>query len=188
MEKTIKYVDSASKATLWQFKQVIDTGDVRYLLLLDSYEDFPECDIDKLTIAWYNIYDEWSTIVGGNRSDIFLIKQKQITLLTLQYEQGQIAMRMLKLFPVKELIDEVNAFGYEIDPDNFDKTYEKAKTQLTKLKHKISLIKTESKVDEEPQDFDSMIVSLEKFQGYAFDDGMKVKKFANIYKKYKDAG
>ena len=56
---------------------IINSNDVRYLIIQDSYDDFPEVDTAELELAWYNIDREYSEIVGGNRADLWLLKQKQ---------------------------------------------------------------------------------------------------------------
>ena len=55
---------------------VINSGELRYLLILNNYDILPEFDQELLTQAWYNIYNEFSETVGGNRADLWLMKQK----------------------------------------------------------------------------------------------------------------
>ena len=76
-----------------------------------------------------------------------------------------------------------------IEVDDFQKTFEKAYTRLMRMKNQINIFQKEQEKDENAKDpsLDELIVTLEKFQGYQFNEKkMSVKKFANIYKKYKD--
>ena len=182
----LNHSKSSDEATLWQFQKVIDTGDVRYLLNLDSYDDLPDVDMEPLTIAWGNIYAEFSEITGGNRAELFLTRQKRLVFLKVQYEQWSIILRMVEILPHPDIIKEANEFGFNIDLKDFKATFQKAKSKHIKLKHQISIIEKDEEVDEKPMDFDGTIVQLEKYQGYHFDPKMTVKKFAHIYKQYKD--
>lgn len=187
-EQKIKHAESANQANLWQFKMVINSGDVRYLLILDDYEELPDVDLEPLSTAWYNIYNEFSESVGGNRSDLWLLKQKRLVSLKFQYELGSIALRVVQSLPHPDTIEIAADQGYVIDPNNFAASFEKAYTQLMKLKNQISAIENEQKQEEVTGDMDGLITALEKHQGYQFDETtMTVKKFAAIYKSFKDA-
>lgn len=190
-EKALKFSENISQASLWQFKKVVETGNVKFLLKLSDYDEMPECDTQELSDAWYEIYAEFSEIVGGNRADLWLVKHKRLILMKLNYEIGCTILRVVQLHPVPETLEAAKVHGYIIDPDNLKKTFEKAYTKLMRLKTKISIIEKESKQDEEQtekEDFDGLITTLEKYQGYQFDEHkMMVRKFANIYKNFKDA-
>ena len=186
----LKYSENTNQATLWQFKMVINTGDVRYLLILDDYDEIPACDAELLFNVWHSIFAEWSEIVGGSRSDLWLVKNKTLTIMKNDFERQSSLMRILKIYPHPDIIGLTREEGFVIDPENFDVTYEKAYTRLMRLKNQISIKEKEKEAvsDEKPEDFDRLIVTLEKHQGYQFDEHtMTVKKFANIYKTYKNA-
>lgn len=192
--KALKFSENISQATLWQFKKVVETGNVKFLLKLNdliAYDELPECDTQALSDAWYGIYSEFSEIVGGNRADLWLIKQKRLIMMKLNLEIGSTILRVVQMYPVEETIEAAREFGYFIDLDNLKPTFEKAYTKLMRLKTKISVIENESKQDEEEtgkEDFDGLITTLEKYQGYQFNEHtMMVRKFANIYKNFKDA-
>lgn len=169
----------------------METGNVKFLLILNDYDELPDCDTEELSNAWYGIYSEFSEIVGGNSADLWLVKHKRLMLMRLNYQIGTTILRVVQLCPVKETIEAAKVYGYMIDPDNLKETFEKAYTKLMRLKNKISIIDNESKQDTEEtgkDDFDGLIATLEKFQGYQFNEQtMSVKKFANIYKNYKNA-
>lgn len=183
----LKHVKNTNQISLWQFKMVINSNDVRYLLILDNYETLPEVDTVQLENAWYDIYHEFSEIVGGNRSDLWLLKQRQLIFMTNKYEIDASLLRVIKEFPHPELLELTKEFGYEITLDDFEKTFEKAYVKLMRTKNQIKSTKKElDKRQTKKEDFDGLIVLLEKFQGYQFNEQtMTVKKFANIYKAYK---
>ena len=89
------YTESASHANLWQFKHVIETNDVRYLLVLDDYKVLPEVDTTELDGAWFEIYSGFSDIAGGGRSDLWLAKQKRAMLMEYEYDVGARVLNML---------------------------------------------------------------------------------------------
>jgi len=160
----------------------VETGNVKFLLKLKNYDELPECDTQALSDAWYNVYSEFSEIVGGNRANLWMIKQKRLIMMKLNFEIGSTILRAVQVYPVEETLEAARVHGYFIDPDNLKPTFEKAYTKLMRLKTKISVIENESKQDEK------LITTLEKFQGYQFNEHtMMVRKFANIYKNFKDA-
>lgn len=189
--KELRFSENINQATLWQFKKVVETGNVRYLLILEDYDDLPVCDTDELSKAWYNIYTGFSEIVGGNRADLWLVKRRRLVSMKLNFDLGAIVLRTVQLYPCQETIDAANEFGYEIDLNNLNPTFEKAYTKLMRLNHQIKTIENDSKQDAEEterEDMDGLIATLEKFQGYQFDEHkMTVKKFANVYKNFKNA-
>ncbi len=188
--KNVTYSENSSQASLWQFKTVIETGDVRYLLILDNYDEFPECEIDVLSDVWNKIYKEFSDIAGGNRADLYLVKVIRLTTMQLDLHRHSIILDMVKVLPLPDVLEEAAKEGYIIDVANFEKTFEKAYTRLMKLKREIDINAKQKERDEEEkedQSLEPLIADLEKFQGYQFDEyKMSVKKFASIYKKYKD--
>ncbi len=187
--RAVRYSENSVQATLWQFKTVIETGDVRFLLILDNYDELPEFDIKLLTTAWHEIYQDFSNVAGGSRADLWMVKVKRLTSMQMDFQRHSSILRVIEMYPVQDLVDEAKEDGYAIDLDDFDKTFEKAYTRLMKMKNQINIFEKEQAKDEtKDQSIEGLIVELEKFQGYGFDEHkMNVKKFANIYKKYKNA-
>ncbi len=185
-----KVAKTANEVTLWQFKMVINNDDVRYLLILDSYNELPDVDVAELELAWYNIYREYSEIVGGNRADLWLLKQKQFISMKLEYEIGACLLRVIKEIPHPELLEMAEKFGFFIKIDDLEKTFIKARAKLVRLKNKIVTTEKEmSKTEDEKANLDPLIVMLEKHQGYQFNEHeMTVNKFANIYRSFKIKG
>jgi hypothetical protein len=185
----LKYSANIDQANLWQFKNVIAKGEVRFLLKLSDYVDeWPECDLEELSNAWFNIYSQFSEIAGGNSADLWLVKRRRLVSMKLNHQLGSVVLRAVQVHPVKETIKIANECGYFIDPDNLEATFEKAYTKLKRLENKILTIENDSKEETKTDDLEGLIATLEKHQGYQFDEReMSVRKFANIYKNYKDA-
>jgi len=190
-ETDYTYTKNSSQTNLWQFKTVIETGELRYLLRLENYDSLPDFDLSLLASAWAEIYKEFSEAVGGNRADLWLLKVKRLTTMQIQFNLHTVLLRAVENLQHPELVQICNDNGYAITLDDFDKTFEKAYTQLMKKKAHISIFEKEAAADKDEQtpDLDDLIVTLEKFQGYQFNEKeMSVKKFANIYKKYQSDG
>jgi hypothetical protein len=164
---------------------VQNTGDVRYLLYLDSYEELP--DINLLD-QWHGIYEEWSDIIGGNRSGLNIIKIKMLIAAKHKFNYQMTLLNTVKTLPVPELTDLLKGEGYKINPDNLKESFHVIYGKLMRQKAQIEIDEKEE-IKEESGDFEAVIVAVEKFQGYHFDeDKMTVRRFANIYKNYKDDG
>ncbi len=187
--KGVKYSQNTTQTSLWQFKTVIESGDLRYLLKLKNYDELPEFDIGELTYAWHNIYQEFSDIAGGSRADLWMVKVKRLTTMQMDYSRHETILKFIEKYPFPDIIEEATKEGYAIDINNFAKTFEKAYTRLMRLKNQISIERKNQEPEEkEEAGLDDLIVTLEKFQGYQFDEEkMNVRKFANIYKRFKDA-
>ena len=183
------YSENASRLNLWQFKQVIETGDVRYLLVLDDYEELPDVDTTTLTTVWFDIYSGFSEVTGGGRAELWLAKHKNIIYMEKQYNSEALLLNMLDKLRHPEMVEAIAELGYIIDLKDYDKTFAKARAKLVRLKNQLKSEKSAREKEREEEgetDFDSLITTLEKHQGYQFDEyKMSVKKFANIYKQYK---
>lgn len=169
---------------------VIETGDIRYLLILDDYSEWPDCDVDLLADIWNQIYKEFSDIAGGNRADLYIVKVIRLTIMQLDFQRHSTILNLVKQFPFPDCIEVANEEGYKIDINDFKVTFEKAYTRLMRLKNRIDIeVKQKERDEKEETDnsLEPLIADLEKFQGYQFDEHkMNVKKFASIYKRYKD--
>lgn len=186
-KKDIKYCATTSQVSLWQFKQVVETGEVRYLLILDDYETLPEFDLAVLNDVWFNIYQEFSELAGGHRSDLWLMKQARLTALKFQYEADASLLRVVSQFPHPEVLKAAKEFGYVIESDNYADGMRTAQAKLNKIKGQIREQENQLKGDEEKPDLDKLITTLERWQGFQFKKKKtSVKEFAIIYKSYKE--
>ena len=105
-----------------------------------------------------------------------------------QYNAEARLLNMLDKMRIQEMVDMIAEIGYFIDLKNYDKTFAKARAKLVRLKNQLKSEKEKRKNEKEEEgttDFDALITTLEKHQGYQFIElTMSVKKFANIYKQY----
>lgn len=187
--RSYEFTDDITQVSLWQYKRVIETGDVRYLLILNDYKQLPEYDVQELTSVWLSIYDEFSEIIGGNRSELHLMRHKQLAMNRHRYMVESHILSMIQRFPEDELIDLAKDFGYHISLDNFKPTFEKAYTRLMRLKSKIKKDEQQMAQRTDRPDIDGLITTLERFQGYQFNEKeMTLQKFANIYKAFTNDG
>jgi hypothetical protein len=181
----IVYYASIEEATLYSFRKVIETGDYNYLV----YEGKANQEHEEiLTEAWFNIYDEFSRVIGDSSFQLsfsedkrIIQKEHKIALLSLVYD-------FLNRWPEPKLAEIIKNYGFRFDFS----TEEKYKASLQRLyseieKMKLQLKKPQQEEQTKDNNLDLLITELEKFQGYGFDErAMTVKKFASIYKRFKD--
>ena len=182
-----KFSTDADNCSLWQFKKVQDTNNVKYLYILTDYSELPESE-EGLTDAWFNIYSEWSNIIGGSRADLTILKHRRSIAMKQMFNVHTIMLNAIETLPIQELIDLFNEEGYRVSLDDYENSIKAARSKLNKKKAQIELDeKNEDKGKKE--DFDSLISLVERFQGYGFNQKeMSVKLFAHIYKNYKEDG
>ena len=109
---------------------VINSNEVRYLLILDDYDELPEYDMNVLNDLWITIYAEFSEVVGGNRAELWLLKQKQLMFQKMKYEMDASLLRVIQELPHPELLEQAKEFGYVIELDDFQGTFEKARISI----------------------------------------------------------
>lgn len=184
---TQRYSNNIDTCTVWQFKMVQNKKDLRYLLIDIDYLELPEADTAVLSDAWEEIQKGWSDILGGGRADLALLKQKRIFAMKQIFGYHAKLYESLQILPLPELVKQFNGEGYKVDIRDFENTMKLAYGKLMKKKAQIEML--EPKIEEEEVDFDSVIVALEKAQGYGFNEKeMTVRKLANIYKQLKEDG
>ncbi len=166
---------------------VQNKGDVRYLLRLKDYDTLPEVEQEELLDVWYDIYKEYSDIAGSKKADMALLKEKRLAAMRHMYNYHTILLNAVANLPIPEMVELVNEEGFKIDLKDFDRTWKAARSKLLKKKAQIELEENNNTEDDQGADFDSLIVAMEKEQGYGFNQKeMTVRHFANIYKNYKD--
>ena len=182
---TPKYSSDIDNCNLWQFKQDQKTGETRYLYKLKKYDELPE---KELLDQWYDIYEQWSEVIGGNINDLSVIRNRRMIALKHLWNVHASLLRAVATLPVPEMIEIANEEGFNIDINNLEETLKFANGRLQRRKAQIE-IEEGPEEKQEKADFDGLIIELEKFQGYEFNEKkMTVRKFANIYKKYKEHG
>ena len=167
---------------------MIETDDLRYLLVLDDYEELPDVELTELTLSWHRIYEEFSGSAGGNRSELYLAKQKSLIGLKFKHDIDASIIRVLAQHPNDELIELAEECGYSMDKKDLQGSIDRAVAKIKRTKKDIERAQKDMQTDDEKPDFDALVTSLERFQGYQFNEReMTVKKFANIYKAQRDA-
>ena len=183
-KKLLKVSLNIDQCNVYQFKMVHISKDLRYLYKLKDYEELPEAT-EELQQAWTDIYNEWSKIVGGNKADLAFLKQKQQFARKYNFDYEITLYRMLGKLPIPELVEQFNELGYNVQIKDYEASMKGAYGKLMKKKAQIEM--QEKKPIEGSIDFDSLITTLEKEQGYGFDEyKMTVRKLATIYKQVKD--
>lgn len=104
----------------------------------------------------------------------------------IQFIRQSSLLDCIQTLPVQELIDLFNEEGFKVDKNNLSQSVKVANGKLMRQKAQID-IEEKDNIQEETGDFDSVIVAVEKYQGYGFNEKeMTVRKFANIFKQYKN--
>lgn len=193
--KELKYYGSSKEATLFSFRNVIETGDVRYLLILDDYKELPDIDDDmqdKLMGVWDSINDEFQKASDSSGSELRFAEQKRLTAKRLKLGYLSITLAHIAKFNDEEVAEELKDDGINInfdDTESFNRSIQKAISTLNRMKLQLKQAeRTMETGDDESGDINELISELEKFQGYEFRDEMKVNKFFSILKRYKDHG
>ena len=157
------YAENASQVNLWQFKQVIETGDVCYLLVLDDYEKLPDVDTTKLLTVWFDIYSGFSEVTGGGRSELWLAKQINILYMEYQYNAEARLLNMLDKLRIPEMVEMIAELGYIIDLKDYDKSFAKARAKLVRLKNQLKSEK-EKRKKEDPLGIDPDWMTDEEYK------------------------
>ena len=167
---------------------VIETGDYNYLV----YEGDPnDVDLIDLADAWFTIYGEFSKIIKDTSLELMFSELKRLEAKKLRIHLHKWLVNFLSKYPEEEIIKELESEGYKINTDTQEKYYESLQRVVSQIKKAELQVRLAEKDQNKKQDqnFDILITELEKFQGYGFNEKeMTVKKFASIYKRYKDDG
>jgi len=167
---------------------VIETGDYNYLI----YEGDPnDVDLIDLADAWFTIYGEFSKIIKDTSLELMFSELKRLEAKKLRRHLHKWLVNFLSKYPEEEIIKELESEGYKINTDTQEKYYQSLQRVVSQIKKAELQVRLAEKDQNKKQDqnFDILITELEKFQGYGFNEKeMTVKKFASIYKRYKDDG
>ena len=185
----LKVSDSIDECTVYQFKMVHNKKDLRYLIKLRDYENLPDVDEKQLFEPWEKILNEWSEVVGGNRAGLALLKERRLYAMKQMLDVELIVLKAVANLPVPEMVQEANDLGYKIDPANIHESIQRAYGKAMKKKAKIEIEEKNQAKEESDEGIDGIIVSLERHQGYGFNQKeMTVRHLASIYKQVKADG
>lgn len=191
--KELRYYESTKEATLFSFRRIVETGDVRYLLILNDYSTMPDVSdelSEKLNEAWSNIYSEYSDIVDSTEYELKFSEQKRLLAKRHKITYISQIIAFVSQYPDPELLELLKDEGFTINANDADTFSESLNRAIGKLNREYLILKrSDKKEDVKEVNFDELITELERFQGYAFDEKTTtISKFASIIKRYKENG
>lgn len=189
--KDLRYYEGSDRATLFSFRGVVETSDIRFLLILDDYDTLPDIDEQlraKLSEAWFNIYTDFSKKIEDSGASLRFAEEKRLTAKRFKIEYLSTIVTFLASYPEKVVADTIrDELNINTEAKDYEAEIKKAVAQIQKMK--LHLKRSETKDEGNENNLDDLITEAERFQGYQFDEKkMTVNKFASIIKKYKHAG
>lgn len=103
---------------MFNFYKVEETGDLRYLLKLDDYEQLPEVDTKPLKLIWEQMGYEYKDISTreSRKSEILDDLQREILLLEERYNLIQLCISSLAVEKDDEVVMVLADLKYKINP------------------------------------------------------------------------
>jgi len=152
--------------TVFCFFMTTSTGDYRYILKLDDYENLPDVNIDELKEVWDNINSEFEDTDESNGAVIHFTRSKSVHGMEKEYLMLYNLYNMLCIAPEHELtLQECNHAKITPDPKKIHK-------RLKALSNKIELKRKDIKeVSENTEKLDiwEIIARIEDFRGFNID-------------------
>lgn len=185
----MKIYTSCNELPLGIFLDILYNGSIQKL----KKSRFSRVSKKKLKNAWATIYDEYSDLSKSESTQAFFQLLKQKTTLQNKLFITQLCIDSLKVNYSRELVNVLRKLGH-----NFKFTRESLTSDLKKVVAKskplvIRLKKLEENIapylsaeDLSRSDFEDILVSLSKFQGYRLNKSeITVTEFVNILNNYK---
>ena len=119
MFKKIKYsyYKSIEDLPIWNFNNIIDKDDMRYLLKLEDYNNLPTKKLPPLDVIWMSIYDEYLNLFGINKKyETYLIRMKNLIILEFEKNIDK---------SLETVYDRAKLEMYDNIPKQDDKSFEK---------------------------------------------------------------
>lgn len=136
---------------------------------------------------FFLVYSEFSKISGDRNADLQFIKLKQRALKRHRITYMQTLLYLYCAFPTPELKNMVITEGFKVF-ETPEQTYKSGMGKIKKMADDLKIEESED-IRDDGGDIDELIVELERFQGYQFNqDTMSVTQFAYIFKRYKEHG
>lgn len=188
--ETLKYYDSIDRVTLFSFRKTIETGDFRYMLILNNYDTLPEySDIEALSVSFFSVYTEYTKAIGDSSGDLEFIEMRRLEVKRDQIFILQSLYDFLCVSPEPEIAELITKQGYTFDLTNqvtYEQSLKRLRGEIEKKKAHYDMTMNKRPDQPEAPNMDSLITEMEKFQGYGFDErSMTLKKFASIVSRYK---
>lgn len=140
-KNTYKHYKSIDFLPRFNYYRIMDTDDLRYLLILDNYNDLPDIQTELLEV-WADInmqlYD--FSVQKNKRSEMQHKGNKQVNELKYKYEYIQNILQYLFYYKDDGMEKELASLGYRINPNkNYFNELTRIKKQSQNLTVKINL-------------------------------------------------
>lgn len=185
--KRAKYYKNCDELPLYNFIQILVTGDLNYLLIQGSRKN--------LKSIWGAIYSEYCTISSNDGQMEVLNILKQLTYTGNKIYMISTILESLNSGYNEELASKLQFLGINVLIDTKDsETYQNSLKRIASLlknmifsydKLKEDFQKISSKNDVKKSDYDNLLTELSKYQGYRLDSKVvSVSEFVSILNSY----
>ncbi len=176
---------SINTLPVWNFFRITETGDLRYLIKKQDYDNLGSSKngLDKI---WTNILDQFYKEDGSNVQEIYCKDLKKIHELEIKYTilYNLYFVFNFSLNPPKEAHDTLKKLN--IDENKIKKALNQTKNDL-QLKRKD--FENSHKEGEQKTNFEQVKDHVEKYKGFYIDPHkLTVKEWINILKNIKENG
>lgn len=169
----------------WNYIQVLDTGNLVYLYILDNYYELPEIK-DDLSVAYHDITIQYMKYRYPRTT---FIKHKELMDNTLRYDQSSLLIYFIQAHPKdEEMIKRLANWGYGLDKNNLEQSIEKVKHSINNLKNVIEIqsFEIEKEKGKVNKDIWKSIRAIKKVCGEFDLKQISLKEFAAIEKNYEE--
>lgn len=166
----------------WNYIQILDSGNLAYLYVLDNYFELPEIKED-LEPYYQQITGQYMEYRYGK--NIFK-KYKRITDLTIRFNQSNLLAYFITSLDDKDFIERLANWGYQVDLNNFEQSLERIKHNILNLQNAIEIENFEIEREKSKGDKDIWlsIRAMKKICGEFDLKQISLKEFAAIEKLY----
>lgn len=178
---------------VWNFYQVIETQDTRYLLKLKDYEVLPETDY-RPDHVWSSICEQYFKECVGTKYFQYRTFRTKILELRNKFLLLSNAIYALSVVKDEQMVELIRGLGYRFD-DSSDDAYKNSlislSQQLKGLKKAIELKEKEYETQftnkEKQGDLYDIVGALEQWKQFKIDVfSLTVKQFINYQEKYSE--
>lgn len=192
MFKKSIYYNSAKDMPFYNFIQIVETGDLKYVMLSGK----GKADI-KLK-RWNSIFSEYTKLTSNDNQNHILSLVKYVAFMSVKIDLILFCLRSIEKAYNKELSDLVNILGVKVKIDIVD-THKSIKIASSEIKRmKTSVDEKQKEIDDMSKnsstnsgDFESLLLDISKHQGYAikskeisvFEFCILLNRYSNFVKK-----
>ncbi len=188
-----KVYSSINFLPVWNFYQVIETQDTRYLFKLSDYEVLPETEY-RPNDVWAEICEQYFKECVGTKYFQYRTFRTKILELRNKFLILSNAVYALSLVKDEKLIEVIRGLGYRFDDsseDNYANSLISLSSQLKGLKKAIEIKEKEYEVQftnkDKQGDLYDIVGALEQWKQFKIDVfSLTVKQFINYQKKYSE--